>query len=49
MQLELLQSPERPRVWERLSAEHRAMLIRALARLLRKAVHAEPRRDTNER
>ena len=47
MQLELLpsppQSPERPRVWERLSAEHRALLIRALARLMRKAVHAEPR------
>jgi hypothetical protein len=53
MQLELLpllpQAPEKPRLWERLSPEHRAMLIAVLARLMRKAVHGEPRRDTDER
>jgi hypothetical protein len=50
MQLELLPStPQSPLVWDRLSQEQRAKLIAALARLIRKAVLAKPRRDHDER
>ena len=53
MQLELLPlpspPPEKPPLWERLSPEHRARLIATLARLMKKAVREETRRDTDER
>jgi hypothetical protein len=53
MQLELLPlpppPPEKPPLWERLSLEHRERLIAALARLMRKAVRGESRRDADER
>jgi hypothetical protein len=53
MQLELLPLPpplpRKPSLWERLSPEHRTRLIAVIARLMRKAVHGEPRRDTDER
>ena len=53
MQLQLWpqapQSPQSPQVWERLSPQQRAKLIATLARLMRNAVVAEPRRDTDER
>jgi hypothetical protein len=53
MQLDLLPStprvPARPRAWEYMSPEQRARLIAALARLMRKAVLPEPRRDVDER
>ena len=53
MQLEIWpptpQSPQSLQVWERLSPQQRAKLIATLARLMRKAVRTEPRRDTDER
>jgi hypothetical protein len=53
MQLELLpttaQVPARPQTWEYLNPEQRAALIAALARLMRKAVLPEPRRNPDER
>jgi hypothetical protein len=53
MQLELLplppSPPEKPPLWERLSPEHQERLIAALARLMRKAVCGESRRDADER
>ena len=53
MQLELLPLPpplpEKPPLWERLSPEHRARLIATLARLMKKAVREQPRRDADER
>jgi hypothetical protein len=51
MQLELLPlfPPEKPPLWERLSPEQRERLIAALARLMRKAVREESRRDADER
>jgi hypothetical protein len=53
MQLELLplppSPPEKPPLWERLSPEHQERLIAALARLMRKTVREESRRDGDER
>jgi hypothetical protein len=53
MQLELLPLPpplpEKPPLWKRLSPEDRERLIATLARLMKKAVRGEPRRNTDER
>lgn len=52
MQLELFRTPSqpqrRPPVWERLNQEQRATVVTILARLMRKAIHPQPRRENDE-
>ncbi len=53
MQLELFrtpsQAPGRPPVWENLNQKERERIIAILARLMSKAIHPHPGRDSDER
>ena len=53
MQLELfpiLSEPRKsPPIWESLNEQQQATVIELLARVMRKTIHPNPRRDNNER
>ena len=52
MQLELLPMPQKSqqavRVWQRLKDQQRTALIAAIARLMRKMIPTEPRKNPDE-
>jgi len=53
MQLELFytpsEPPKKPQIWESLSQERRETVVVVLARLMKKTIQGEPRRNKNER
>ena len=44
----LSEPPKSPPIWESLNEEQQATVIKLLARLMRKAIHPDPRRENDE-